>query len=376
MVYGEQHNRWPDLRSYSSRYFAPGVILFAAALLAAGIFVLDAVTSVNVVVSDLHVVVVLMASRVLRPRDILLVASGCILLAVVSHFIAWGNPWSLTSLINLLFVCSTIGLAAFVISRNASTALALRQAQHQLAHFARVTTLAELTASLSHELSQPVSAVIMNAQACSRWLSAEPPNLEEARKATECISKNGNRAVTLIHQVRNMIKKSPRQTVWIDINHMIQETLALVHAEVLRHRAILETQLMPNLPAVQGDRVQLQQVILNLVLNALEATDANGEAPRKIVVATALEDATALRVTVSDSGKGLDPKELEQIFDAFYTTKPLGMGMGLAVSRSIIQAHSGRLWATPNAPRGAVFNFTMPITRQPLPVAASQLARQ
>jgi signal transduction histidine kinase len=373
-VNAQQKHRRLEFRLYGPGYLPRAVVLWSAAILAAGIFLIDGRTEVHVVVAEAYTIVVVMVSRVLKPRGILFVASGCMLLAIIGHMLSPGDVWGWTALMDLLFIWATIGLTAFMVSRNTSTDLALRKARDELAHFTRIATMAELTASLAHEVNQPVAAVVTNAQACLRWLSAQPPDLEEARKAVERIAKEGSRGAALIQRVRDMTKKSPPQIEWIDINDTIQETLALVHAEVVTHRVILETKLARDLRPVRGDRIQLQQVILNLVINAVEATDANGTFPRQVVVETGMEDAIALRVTVRDSGGGLAPQELEKVFAPFYTTKPGGMGMGLAVSRSIIQTHGGQLWAMPNAPRGAAFSFTLPISGQPLPIAATAAA--
>lgn len=350
-----------ELRSPSPGHARPRAILIAVPVSVIVIFVIDAITNVEMVVADLYVAVVLMVSRVVRTRGLLLVASGCALLTVVAHFISPGNTWGSTALINRTFALATIGIATFIVWRNRSAELALRESRDQLAHLMRVTTLGELTASITHEVNQPLAGVVTNAHACLRWLAAQPPNLEEARQAVERVVKDGNRAGTVIQRVRAMVKKSPPQMGRVDINDTILEVVALTRGEVGNHGATLETTLARGLPSVPGDRIQVQQVILNLTLNALEAIDANGAAPRRVEVETGMEGAAEVRVTVRDSGKGLEPQNPEQVFEAFYTTKPDGMGMGLAISRSIIQAHGGRLWATPSAPGGAIFHFTLPV---------------
>jgi signal transduction histidine kinase len=341
---------------------------------ALAIFVLDACTDVALVVADLYAVVVLMVYRVVRPRELLLVGAGCGVLTVAGNFLSPGDVWSSTAFSNLFFKLATIGVTTFIAWRNQSAELALRESRDQLAHLMRVTSLGEFTASISHEVNQPLAGVVANAHACLRWLAAQPPNLEEAREGIGRILRDGNRAGALIHRVRAMVKKSSSQIDSVDINDLILEVVGLTRAEAEGHRAALETELSSELPPVPGDHIQLQQVILNLVLNALEATDAGDAARRKVEVETAREGATDIRVTVRDAGKGLDPQDLEKVFGAFYTTKPHGMGMGLAISRSIIQAHGGRLWATPNAPRGAAFHVTLPIRRETAPSVEQTLA--
>jgi PAS domain S-box-containing protein len=258
---------------------------------------------------------------------------------------------------------------------------ALQKAQTELAHVTRVTTLGELTASIAHEINQPLAAVVTNANASLRWLSRDSPNLAETREAIRRIIRDGNRASEIIARIRALAKKAPPKKDWLDLNETIGEVVAMARSEVQRNRVLLQTKLANDLPLILGDKIQLQQVILNLLMNAIEAMIGVGEGPRELGVSSekvteihgqskeeryedrALADAgwTHVLTTVRDSGPGLDPQRLKRLFDAFYTTKPQGLGMGLAISRSIIEAHRGRLWAKANAPRGAVFQFTLPI---------------
>jgi PAS domain S-box-containing protein len=236
----------------------------------------------------------------------------------------------------------------------------LRQVQADLAHVTRVTTMGELTASLAHEINQPIAATVTNASACLRWLAAQPPDLEEARQALGRIVKDGSRAGEVIARIRALVKKSPPQQDRLDINETIQEIILLTDTEVRRNSISLQTQLSTDLPPILGDRIQLQQVILNLIKNAVEAMSAVSDAPRELLVSSGKDESKGVLVAVRDSGPGLDPDALAHLFDTFYTKKPDGMGMGLAISRSIIETHGGRLWATPNEPHGAVFQFTLP----------------
>jgi PAS domain S-box-containing protein len=256
---------------------------------------------------------------------------------------------------------------------------ALQKAQAELAHVSRVTTLGELVASISHEINQPLAAVVNNASACVRWLTAQ--NLEEARQSASVVIAEGHRAGEIIGRIRSLAKKAPPQMDWLNLNETIGEVVAMARSEMERNRISLQTQLATDLPLILGDRIQLQQVVLNLLINAIEAMSGMREGPRELWVSsekvaeihgTSEKDRVADRalaevqftqvlLTVRDSGLGLDPKVLDRLFDAFYTTKPHGLGMGLAISRSIIEAHGGRLWANANAPRGAVFQFMLPI---------------
>jgi C4-dicarboxylate-specific signal transduction histidine kinase len=255
--------------------------------------------------------------------------------------------------------------AALMIARDLTEHMlaseALREAQMQLAHVNRVTTMGQLAASIAHEVNQPVAATVANADAGLRWLGARPPNLEEVRQSLEGIIKDGHRAGKVIERIRAVIKKVPPRNDQLDINEIVVEVIALTRSEVLRNGVSLQTQLADGLPLVQGDRIQLQQVILNLIVNAIEATGGAGEGARELLVGTGKDASNAVLVAVRDSGPGLDPEGLGRLFDAFYTTKPGGMGMGLSICRSIIEAHGGRIWATANVPRGAVFQLTLPV---------------
>ncbi|HEY2920310.1 MAG TPA: PAS domain S-box protein [Candidatus Binatia bacterium] len=235
---------------------------------------------------------------------------------------------------------------------------ALRRAQGELAHVTRVTTLGEMTASIAHEVNQPLSAVVNNASACLRWLAAS--NQDEARQSAALIIADAQRASEIIGRIRAFVKKAPPQKAWLNINETILEVIALARSEVEGNRVSLQTQLSDDVPLIVGDRIQLQQVVLNLINNAIEAMSGAGEGARELQVGSAKDELQGVLVAVRDSGPGLDPESLNHIFTAFYTTKPQGMGMGLAISRSIIEAHGGRLWATANEGRGAVFQFTLP----------------
>jgi len=202
--------------------------------------------------------------------------------------------------------------------------------------------------------------VITNANACLRWLAGQAPNLAEARLAVGRIVKDGHRASEVIGRIRALVKKSPPRKDWLNINETILEVIALARSEMHRNRVSLQIQLADHLPLVLADRIQLQQVVLNLIINGIEAMNGSSEGRRELRVSTETDGSNGVLIAVRDSGVGLNPEIPEHLFDPFYTTKPDGMGMGLAISRSIIEAHGGRLWASLNAPRGAVFQFTLP----------------
>jgi signal transduction histidine kinase len=237
----------------------------------------------------------------------------------------------------------------------------LQQAQAELAHVTRLTTLGELTASIAHEVNQPLAAVTTNANACLRWLAGESPNLDEARECLRRIIRDGNRAGEVITRIRSLVKKSASAKARFDLNETIQEVLLITNAEARRHRVLVRTELAADLPPVRGDRVQLQQVTLNLVMNGIEAMKGVTGRPRELLIRSRPEASSQVLVAVQDNGIGLDEQSLERVFEAFYTTRPDGMGMGLSISRSIIEAHGGRLWTTPNNGQGATFKFTLPI---------------
>ena len=236
---------------------------------------------------------------------------------------------------------------------------AVRKAQAELAHAARVSTMGEMAASIAHEVNQPLSGVVINANASLRWLAAEPADLGEAREAIARIIRDGKRASEVTARVRALSKKGVSEKKRLDLNAAIQEVVSLARGEVNRARVTLRTILDPELPRVLGDRVQLQQVVLNLILNGIEAMAGVVDRPRELTITTHREDGDRARVVVTDSGVGFDSDKGNQIFDAFYTTKRGGMGMGLSISRSIIENHGGRLWAVQNDGPGASFQFTV-----------------
>ena len=236
----------------------------------------------------------------------------------------------------------------------------LQQAQIELARVARLTTLGELTAAIAHEVNQPLTGLVSSGNACLRWLDGEAPDLEAARRSIERMIRDGSRAGEVISRIRAMIRKSKPQRDSLNINDAIMEVLALLRTEIHRNCISPYTELSTDLSLVWGDRVQLQQVILNLVMNAIEAMSGISQTQRRLSVSSVKDGPNGVLVSVRDSGPGFDERALNRLFEAFYTTKANGMGIGLTVSRTIIQAHGGRLWAMPNAPRGAIFQFTLP----------------
>jgi len=237
---------------------------------------------------------------------------------------------------------------------------ALNKTRSELAHVARVTTLNTLTASIAHEVNQPLTGIVSNASACLRWLAGDVPNIEEVREAISDIVRDGKRAGAVVARIRALTRRAEMSREKLDLNETIGEVLAIIRDEAKRKRVTVRTQFANELSLVSGDRVQLQQVVLNLVMNAIEAMSSIGERPRELVIMTWNIDTDHVQAAVEDSGIGLDPNTRDKIFDSFYTTKPGGMGMGLSICRSILQAHGGRLWATAKDGPGTSFHFILP----------------
>jgi C4-dicarboxylate-specific signal transduction histidine kinase len=335
----------------------------ATAALAACVFVADTQTPPDCVVSGLYVVVVLMAGRFCRPGRLWLVAAGCVVLTVLAqvlaHGLALGDSQAMIGVFNTLVSILAIGLSTYLIARGQSAEAALRRAQSDLAHVSQVTTLGELTASIAHEVNQPIAGVVTNAGACLRWLAGETPNLDKAREAAARIVRDGTRASDIISRIRLMFAKGEPERKWVDLNLLARETVDLLQSEASRRRASVRMDLAADVPAIMADRVQLQQVLVNLMINGLDAMAAEPGVRELIVQSWRSEDGAAA-MSVSDTGVGLPAQPSERLFEAFVTTKPQGTGLGLSISRSIIEAHRGRLWATANTPRGAVFLFALP----------------
>ena len=242
----------------------------------------------------------------------------------------------------------------------------LRQLESDLAHMNRLSMMGELTASLAHEILHPIATARNNARAGTRFLEMNPPNLGEVREALDCIVRDADRAKDIVGRVRDHIKKAPPRKDPFDVNEAIEEVIVMVRSAIDKNKVSARTDFMASTTPVEGDRVQLQQVVLNLILNAVEAMNSVEEGARELSIRTEQDQTGGVLVEVRDSGPGIDQEHLERVFDPFYTTKTSGVGMGLAICRSIIDAHGGRLWADANGPRGAVFQFTLPAARSRL----------
>jgi PAS domain S-box-containing protein len=245
------------------------------------------------------------------------------------------------------------------ITERKRAAEALRQAEADLAHVSRVTTMGELTASLAHEVNQPITAAVTNANTCVRWLAGDTPNIQEARDAAIRSAKDGTRAAEIISRIRLLFRKGTTERQLVDVNEVIREIIVLLRGEAMRFSVSIHTELAANLPQLMADRIQLQQVMLNLIMNSIDAMkDIDGT--REIVIKSQPAENKELQVSVSDTGVGLPAQQADEIFNAFFTTKLQGTGLGLSISRSIVESHSGRLWADGNSPRGATFHIALP----------------
>jgi C4-dicarboxylate-specific signal transduction histidine kinase len=340
----------------------------ATALTALAIFVADVFTPPDCVVGGLYVVVVLMAGQFCGSRQLALIALSCagltVLAQVASHrYVLANDQAAYIGAFNTLVDILAIGLSCYFILRGRSAQAALRRAQADLAHVSRVTTMGELTASIAHEVNQPIAAVVTNAGACLRWLAADPPDLNRARQAAERIVRDGTRASEIIARIRQIFTRGAAQRQLVGMSQVAREAIELLGAEATRHGVSVRTDLAADALMVMADRVQLQQVITNLLLNGVDAMRSVATG-RELTVTTRRTARDEVTVSVSDTGVGLDPEAAAHIFNAFYTTKPHGAGMGLSISRSIIEAHQGRLWATPNQPRGASFHFALPLAEE------------
>jgi C4-dicarboxylate-specific signal transduction histidine kinase len=238
---------------------------------------------------------------------------------------------------------------------------ALRNTQTEFAHMTRVMTMGELTASIAHEVNQPLGAMVTSAAAGARWLATTPPQMDKARRALERIVDDGKRAAEVIRRIRALMKRQAPRKEWLDLNEAILEVIALAQYQLRRSAILLETRLGHHLPSVCGDRVQLQQVLLNLIVNAIEAMSGIKERPRELTIVSSSDGPDTVSVEVRDSGTGLAPAHAPHVFEAFYTTKAEGLGVGLSISLSIVEAHGGRLSAAANAPHGTVFLVSLPV---------------
>lgn len=326
----------------------------------AAIFAADTVTNYEVAAAVFYTVVILTASRGLAKRELIALAVVCIVLTAVSlAFTPEGNLQS--GMLNMGISITAIIMITYLILKMEAARTAAHDAQAQLMRIARVKSLEGLTTSIAHEINQPLAAIVTSGNACQRWMAQEPPNLGKARQALDRILDDAGRASSIIARVRSLTRGEPPDKTKFEFNQAIMEIIAQSQAEMERNNIILETDLRPDLPPAFADRVQIQQVVGNLVLNAIEAMVSVPARSRALRVTSELKG-DAITLCVSDSGVGLPAGVHEHLFEAFWTTKPEGIGVGLSISRAIVEANGGQIWAEPIGAGGASFRFTVPAT--------------
>jgi len=359
-------------RTVKAQSLSARMLQAATVLLALGVFAADAFTAPDQVFSGFYVLVVVMSARFCRGRDLWIVSGICVALTllaqILSNHLAPGQ--AAIGAFNTVDGILVIAVSTYFIQRGQQAQAALQRAQADLARITRVTTMGELTASIAHEVNQPIAAVVTNAGACLRWLNSDTPNLDEARAAATRIVRDGTRAADIISRIRRLFTKGGQPRQKVDVNQLVRETVDVLASEVARHGVALRTDLAGDVPELMADRIQLQQVMVNLIVNGIDAMK-DGARTRELALRTRLSETREVVVSVSDTGIGLPAQQADQLFDAFFTTKPEGTGMGLSISRSIIEAHHGRLWAMPNTSGGATFLFALPADHESAPDAAA-----
>lgn len=356
-----ERKRWGEKAASLAPTKASSTSLYiSASVLALAIFVADTVTDLEIAVAVFYVAIVLISIKLFRRHGVLAVSAGCMALTIISYVLTQTGS-AQSGLINLAISLTAIAATTYLALKIVTTEDAEHQARAQLAYMARVTALGELTASIAHEVNQPLAAAVTSAQAASHWLDAEPSNIEKALQAIERTVKNANRASEVVTRIRGLAKGSEPKKELFDINSSIREVLALTRRELEESDIVLDKRMEDDLPAVLGDEVQAQQVILNLILNAIEAVNAAQTGPKEIAIRTERHETSAILVSIGDTGPGFSTRSFDAPFEAFYTTKSNGIGIGLTISRTIIEAHGGRIWAKPNSPHGALVQFTLPL---------------
>jgi len=329
-----------------------------------GIAAIDTITDLEIAVGVFQIVVVLIAVRVLPTRAVAGLSVACMLLTILSYRLTrFGD--SEAGLINVLISLAAIAGTTYLALRLSTAIGTVHKTRAHLAHIARVNMLGELAASIAHEVNQPLAAISASSGACLRWMASDPPNLPKARQAMERIIADAHRASEIIARLRGMARHQAPTKQWLNVADTVNAALRLLAGELNEQNITLRVQVQEGLPPMLADEVQIQQVFLNLAMNGIDAMRQIEEERRTLEFQAVLDSSHHLHFSVSDQGKGLSGNDHEQVFDAFYSTKHDGMGMGLAICRSIIEAHDGRIWVSSNPQSGATFHFTLPaVTRE------------
>lgn len=333
-----------------------------------GIAFIDTFTQLDIAIAVLYVVVV-MLSATLWPRNVVVVITSLLLgLTIAAHVFSHGLTMTGGPFARCIVSLIAIGITSFLALKGQATTIrllqreeALHRSQSQLAHVTRVTMLGELAASIAHEVNQPLAAISTNAEASLRWLNRTTPDISEAKTAIENIVRDTARASDVIKKIRAMSRKSDPQYLEIDINDVVEESVSLLQRELKQNDILLNMTLAADLPAVLGDKVQLQQVVINLLVNSMQAMSNNSPAERLLFLRTVRSPSDQVMVEISDTGPGIPADHAHHLFDAFFTTKKEGMGMGLPICRSIIETHGGDIRAVPTDGRGATLQFSLPL---------------
>lgn len=332
----------------------------------AGLFIADTLTDLEIAIGVLYVAVPLVAASFLPTRAILLLSGLCLGLLLTSYELTSGGDPTAGPINRSISVIVVIA-ATMLVLRIRPAILAGIAAREQLARVARINMLGELTASIAHEVNQPLAAIANSGNAGLRWLEAQPPNLDKARQALARVVSDAERAASVIARVRSLARPVPPHREWLNALDTVEEIIALIRDELARNQVTLTIESGEGMPPVLADKVQVQQVLLNLILNAVEAMGSTPPAGRTLRIRISLAEGGQALFSVQDRGIGLKTDNVEKLFDAFHTTKPDGMGIGLAVTRSIVETHGGKVWATANEEGGASFHFTLPTSRTDIP---------
>lgn len=350
-----------------SSYFKqhPRMGTVGLALLMAAIFAADTFTRLEIAAAGFYVVVILAGLGFLPRRGVIALAAICILLTIISLFLT-PKDHGLHDLgvINALISIAAIAITAYLALLRAAAEDAAFEMRTQLVRIARIRSLGGLTASIAHEINQPLAAIAASGSACQRWLEHDPPNLDRALRALQRMVSDVNRASDVVARIRSQARNAEPRRVPVQLTELIEEVVVLAQGELDRHEILLSEHIQDDLPEVLADRVQVGQVLVNLMLNAVEAMREMPAAGRRLVLHVNATADEMVQLTLSDTGPGLSQQAREKLFDTFWTTKPDGTGLGLTISRDIIESHGGRLWAEPSRPGGAVFCFTLPVVRQ------------